>query len=249
MTNKNEKSETAKDEAIEEADVETDQTDDVEESDAEDSEEKSKDEAKDTDNEIDYDAEIDKEKKGKPDPIKAKNAFKERTVKREESEEEVDDDDKPMTRKEARELIASTEKKALVTSALQIARGLSTSEKEAQLLVAKWENRTFPSNSSLSEQIEEMYAVVHRKKIIGERNEALRSLKNRGNANNNTANGIKDPTKSTKAPTISADMKLVITQSKLVLNNKTNRYERKLPNGDFLVYDVATKSILPVKAS
>lgn len=242
--------ETAEDKVEEEADVETDETEEVEESDADDTEEKSEEEATDTDNEIDFDAEIEKEKKGKPDPELAKKAFKKRSEKREEESDEDSDDDKPMTRREMREMremLASNEKKTLVASALQIAKTLSTSDKEAQLIIAKWENRTFPSNLSLTEQVEEMYAVVHRKKLIGERNEAVRALKNKGKVNSDGSGSHRDSQEGGSAPKIAPDMKVVIAQSKLVYNTTSKRYERKLPNGDFLVYDVKSKQIVPVK--
>lgn len=248
------KDETAKDEKDLEADDETAESMEDEEADADDSPEESEDEASNTDNEIDYDAELDKENKNKADPKIAEQAFKGRKKKRtadgsaDETEdtdaEEVDEDEQPLTRGEAKRLLASTEKKNLVVTALQIAKTLATSEKEALLIVAKWENRTFPTNVPLSEQIEEMYAVVHRKKLIGERNEALRGLKNKGRVNSDASGDRKDPKGDGSAPKIAPDMKVAITQSKLVLNKTTNRYERKLPNGDLLIYDVKTKSIV-----
>src|SRR3990167_2130689 len=57
--------------------------------------------------EIDYEAELEMEKKrGVPDPLIAKEAFKKRQQKREEEEDEEEDEEKPLTRKEFEKALA-----------------------------------------------------------------------------------------------------------------------------------------------
>lgn len=244
MTTEDKKSKTAEETTEEEADVETAETETQDEEADVESEEKSEEETKNTDKDIDFDAELEKEQKNKPDLGKAKVAFKERKEKRkEDTDDESEDDEKPLTRKEMQAMLATAEKKTLVTTAFQIAKSFAASDKEAQLIVAKWENRTFPSNVPLSEQIEEMYAVVHRKKIIGERNEAMRGLKGKTASNKDGAEAARE-SKVVVASKIAPDIMVVIKQSKLVQNPTTKRWERKLPGGKFLIYDQKSKTIV-----
>lgn len=78
-------------------------------------------------------------------------------------------------------------KVTLQNSALTIARTLATSDKEAQLMVAKWNNRSFPASMPLQQQMEEMYGAVNYRRLAGERSEALRIARNKGNVNTNGA--------------------------------------------------------------
>lgn len=134
--------------------------------------------------ERDFDKEIEDERKhGKPDPKKAQESFKNRQAKREESKEgEEDDEDKPLTRKDLAEIEANAYQRANSDRALEIARTLASSDKEATLIFEKWRNRSFPATLTLSQQMEEAYAITNSKKMIGERNEAIRALKNNGRA-------------------------------------------------------------------
>lgn len=200
-----------------------------------------------TDNEIDYKAEAEKERKARieAEQLIIQNKIGKKKKKEEENQDDDDgddDDDRPVTHREMREIVSQTEKKTLLSTAKTIALSIATSEAEADLIVAKWENRTFPPNLPLSDQIEEMYGAIHSKRIIGQKNEALRSLKNKDNVNNDGSGSHRDPPGGTE-PKIEADMKLVISQSKLVFNATSKRYERKLPNGDTIYYDPKSKSI------
>lgn len=214
-------------------------------------EETEKTEVSNIENEIDYDAEIEKERKGKPDPIKAREAFKGRKERREEKqedegEEEVDEEDKPLTRREMQELLAHDRKERELDSALHIAQSLAGSEKEAQLIVAKWQNRTFPSHLTLREQLEESYAITHSKKLIGERNELMRALKNKGNVNTNAAGTHQDAPKG-KEPELASQDKQALAASGFIWNAVSRQYEKKLSNGDLLVRDSKTKQTRLVK--
>lgn len=224
----------------EEVDAEATETEEVEETETV----KEDAEAKDIDNEADYDAELEKENKGKPDPEKAKEAFAKRKAEREDGDEEG----KPLTKKELEALLASDRKAREQDNALQLARSLAGSDKEAQVILAKWGNRTFPSHLTLREQIEESYAITHSKKIIGERNEALRALKGKNGVSNNSA-GTHQDSKKKGEPDIAGGDKAAILASGFAWNGTSRRFEKKLKNGDILVRDPKTKQTVLLKKS
>lgn len=223
----------------EETDAETAEAE--QEADAE-SEEESEDDAQHDDNKIDYEAEFEKERKGKPDPEKAKLAFKERQSKKEDGEEE-----KPLTRAELDEILAQDRKDRVSDTALQLAKGMATSDKEAQLIHEKWKNRTFPPNLTLSEQMEEAYAITHRKKLIGERNEALRALKGKEGVNSDAASAHQDEPQGGE-PKLPAQDKQAILDAGFKFNNTSRRFEKKLKNGSILIRDPQTKQTRLIKA-
>jgi hypothetical protein len=138
---------------------------------------------------IDYAAELATEEgRGKPDPLKAKEAFKKRQEQREGGTEE---DDKPLTRREANELLvkaaSQNQKTFQEQEAARIAKGLSSNETEAKAILAKWNNRIFPEGLSLQEQIEEMHAAVNRKRLIGKNKELARALQAQDGVSSDTA--------------------------------------------------------------
>ncbi len=246
MTNEN-KTETTTEEEIkvdaedttEVATEEEESNDDSESTDG-DSEDESK--AKDTDNEIDYDAELERERKGKPDPKKARVAFKERTEKR----EETIDEDQPLTRKDLVTMEAKVRNEFYADRALEIAKGMAGNEKEAELIIEKWRNRTFPSHLTLKEQLEEAYVITHRKKILGQNSELKRALKTRDNVNRNPAGTHHEPSEGNE-PQIPAPERQAFAAVGFLWNNKSRRYEKKLPNGNILVRDSKTKKTTVVK--
>lgn len=239
MSTKDTKTETTTEKEIE---VDAEATEEIEADTEEVEAEESTDdvEAKDTDNEIDYDAEIEKERKGKPDPLKAKDAFKERNEKRKEPED--DEDDKPLTKKDLQAILASERVERRSEEALAVARGMAGSDKEAQLIVEKWKNRTFPPTLSLTEQIEESYAITHRKKLIGERNEALRALAGKETVNKNPATAHQEGQKGTEPKMAPNDLR-AIQAAGFAFNSTTRRYEKKLSNGSTLIRDPKTKKV------
>lgn len=210
-----------------------------------DSEEETEDDSKtkDSDNEIDYDAEIEEEKKhGKPDPEKAKNAFKERQNKRGD-ESESEEEDKPLTRKELAEALAQDRKERRESDAFNLATDLAGSEKEAQLVVAKWKNRQWPDSVPLSQQIREAFAITHSKKLLGERNEAVRALRAKDSVKKDASTTSRDG-QPTSAPKMSAADTSAIAAAGFKFNPQTRRLEKKLSNGRILARDPKTKKTI-----
>lgn len=203
----------------------------------------------DKDKDIDYDKELEDEKKrGKPDPAIASEAFKGRKQKRAaeaDEEEQEADDDKPLTRKDIAAIEARVERRALSGQALSIAQRLAgkhaNSDKEAQLIVARWSNRTFPEGTPLSEQLEEVYVgLPHvRRRLIGERNEALRALAAKPGAGKNGAGAHREAT-SALEPKLAPQNAKAIKDAGFKWNGDMRRYEKKLSNGGIVIRDSKT---------
>lgn len=227
--------ETAKEEEQADAEVAKD-----EETEAKAGETESKEEPKAT--ELDIDAELEKERKGRPDPNKAKEAFK----KREEKREEDTDEEKPLTRKELEQILANERKLGVRDSVLTVAQSLTSNPKEAELLVLKWENRTFPSNLSLAEQMEEVYVITHKNKIIGENKELKRALRGKAGVNTNPAGTHQDPPKGTEPQLSPADAH-AIKAAGFVWNGTSRQFEKKLKDGSTLIRDSKSKQVRRIK--
>lgn len=192
-------------------------------------------------------AELEKERKAREDAEKAlaDKAFRERNKKRKETEEEEEEvTDKPLTRKEYEQLRAqdreAIRKELQEQEADRLAASLAVSDEEKQLIIEKWKNRSFPTHLSLQEQIEECYAIANRKKLIGERNEALRALKNKQRVNADASSTFHEEPTGTQ-PKLAAGDAAVMAQVGFKWNSTSKRYEKKLANGDVLVKDPKSK--------
>lgn len=212
--------------------------------------------AENTDKDRDYAAELEEEEKkhGKPDPEKAKDAFKKRTERRKEDDTDEDEpaddpeeDDKPLTKKEFREMMARNRKQQQEADALVLAGKLAASLPEAKLVFAKWKNRTWPESMSLTEQIEEAFAITHRKKILGENAELKRALKGKAGVVKDAAGTHRDAPSGNKKPKMSPQDAAAIVAAGFALNTKNGRYEKRLPNGQLLIKDPQTGQTSIVK--
>lgn len=196
------------------------------------------DQSKSTEDELDFDKEIEEERKrGKPDPVKAGEAFKKREANRksEDDEEEVDDEDKPLTRKDIAEIEARSYARAQSDRALELARAIAGSDKEATLIFEKWRNRTFPAGLPLQQQIEEAYVITHSKKMIGERNESLRALKAKGNTTKVAPSSHQDAQKGGEPKMSDADRQGYITAG-YTYDSTKGMYKKPLKGGRLHLY-------------
>lgn len=157
-------------------------------------------EALNLDSTVDYESELAAEKDRKE---KAHQAFLEREKRRKEKEAAGGDDgaDAPISERRAREILTESNSEAHKTilegKAESIARELSSNETEVQAVLAKWRNRQFPEDMSLTDQIEEMHAAVNRKKILGTNRELTRALRNKEGIRTDIASTHRDPLEST----------------------------------------------------
>lgn len=202
---------------------------------------------------IDYKAELKKETEAreKAEKALADKRFKDAQKKRKADDDAGDDpadsnDDAPVTQKDLAAVRAEARREVQAERALELATSLAGSEAEAQLLVAKWQNRTFPEGTPLSEQMEEVYAIVHRKQLIGERNEALRALKGKEGAHKTSASGHQDAPSGAE-PKLSPADDHAIKAAGYVWVGAERAWVKQLANGDKLVKDAKTKIVKMVK--
>lgn len=236
------------DESAEDTDEEEESEEKSEDdSDDEESEDEDESESSDTDEELDLDAELAKEKEANdPDPKKAEEAFKGRKKEREKGTGK----DKPLTQADLDAALAADRKERQRDEALTIAKGLASSDKEAELIVAKWANRTFPKSLTLREQMQEAYAITHSKRIIGQRDEAMRALKGKKGVKKDAASSHRDAAHSGSEPKLPPNEAASLRASGFTWNLKSRQFEKKLPNGRMLIRDNKTKQVrlLPKRA-
>lgn len=138
---------------------------------------------------------------------KAKEAFEVRKKAKEAAGQTIeDDDDKPMTRAEAREFLetqaAQIRNEVGSGRAMEIARSLSNgSDVEAQLTLEIWKNRKLPG--SLEEQLEEAHVIANRKRILAQNDELKRALAGDTSVVTDGLNTQRKPAKIDNSPTIS----------------------------------------------
>jgi hypothetical protein len=191
-----------------------------------------------TSTEDDYDALIEDEKKrGVPDPEKAKERFISKKEVLDEDEPE-DEDDKPMTKREAREFLAQQSHQTLVESnterIIDYSESIADSPQQAEYMRQLHKNRTYPSGMSIREQMEEVYATANFKREQAKNIELARKIQSQDTASRDTATTHRDPQAGTE-PKLESDMKTSLTRVGYTFNNQTRNYEKKLPNGNLLV--------------
>lgn len=221
-------------------------------SDEEKAEKKAEKDAQYNDNKIDYEAELAKEREAreKAEKALAEDRYKHSEAQRKKDEEGDKDDEKPLTKKELAELLERerNENRKIIqsTQVESIASRLATSDSERNLLIEIHRNRSFPSHLSIQEQLEECYAIANRKKLVGERNEALRALKGKEGSNKDSSGTYQDNQLSNE-PKIAPQDAEAFKAVGFIWNGKTRQYEKKLPNGDLLIRDSKTKQTRLIK--
>lgn len=190
-----------------------------------------------TSTEIDYEAIAKEEAERTPDPVRAKIALKERQAKRGEDDDMVDEEDRPVSRRELAEIIASTQSETTKTlnenRAVEIARTLSGSPAEARAIVATWRNRQFPGNLPLQDQIEEVQAGINRKKNVAVVKEVIRAAASRTNASKDAAGTHQDPPE-TDEPKLSGPDAQGLKSAGYKWDGAKRLWRKQLPNKKWL---------------
>lgn len=193
-------------------------------------------------NQIDYKKLLEEEKEKREKAEKALAGDRYHSKQNKEEEEELDDDDKPITKAE---LLRINEEERQKTDKMlnqerieSIASSLSVNEDEKALALEIHKNRTFPSGMTLKEQMEEAFVIANKGRLIGERNEALKALKNKPS---NNASSARQDIEDGNEPSIEGNIKVSLSRKGFVYNSTLKRYEKKLPNEKMMVFDVKTK--------
>lgn len=211
-----------------------------------------------TENEIDYKAELELERKRAKDAEdaltltreRAQEKSRERRLKRQEAQgeevtdEEVDDGDAPISANQLQNILAqerqATTKKLQAQEIDLLAEQISSNDDEKALLIEVHKNRTFPSNLTLSEQIEESHLIANKKKILGRNAELTRALRGKDLTTKGAPSVHHDPPKVGEPQLSSADKK-ALTSSGYEWNSTSRTYDKKMPNGKILRRDSKTK--------
>lgn len=192
--------------------------------------------------EVDYEAllKTEKERADKAEKALAKQAFKEREEKREETFDEPEEEDKPLTRKDLVVMEQRLLRETQTSRVREIARTLATSDAEANLIVEIHRNRIFPADLSLEEQIEEAYAIANRKpQVQARRSEIERATRSRELASDDSTGTYRDALQGT-SPKLEPKMSLVVKQGGYTYDSKTKLYTKKLASGSTLYLDPKT---------
>ena len=121
----------------------------------------------------------------------------------------------------------------------ELARSRAGSETEAALMVEVHKNRQFPPHLSIEEQMDEVWLIANRKKIMGEHAEALRAVNARANSN---PAGTYYPASS--EPMLGNQEVIRKLLERGYKENKTlNRLEKKLGNGKLSIADPNTGKV------
>lgn len=195
---------------------------------------------------VDYEALIAAERK--PDPEKAKEAFKKRQEKRiehvSETEEGNDesDEDKPLTRKEIDAYLARKTQEIVAEANAEriqeVATSIAESEGEARFIMEIHRNRVFPEGMPIREQLEEAKAIATAKRIAAKNVELARKVNSKETASKDTSTGIQETTSS--EPKLSADVKNSLRNAGFTFDNTLKVYTKTLPNGTRMYSDPKT---------
>lgn len=160
-----------------------------------------------------------------------------------EGDEDEDDDDKPLTRREARELLTSTNQAAIKVAQadriVEIANELAETPEEAEYIIEIHKGRIFPGHLSLRDQVEEAHAIANRKKNASKSAELARALKGKNGSYNNAANTQRDGQRGT-APKLEASKVEILKRNGYTFDTTDKVYKKKLPNGKTLIYNSVT---------
>jgi len=203
----------------------------------------------DSSKQIDYEAELkrERERREAAEKAAADAAFKlrERKRKGEDVEEDEVDEDAPLTGKQLQDILRKEReqtKKELNASSIALkAREIAGSDSEAQLIIEIHKNRSFPDGLSLDEQIEEAYAIANRHKIVAENSDLKRALRGKDTISTNVAGTHRD-SPALDEPKLSQGDVGAIKAAGFIWDGKTRLYVKKLPTGRTLSYNPKTKA-------
>jgi hypothetical protein len=195
--------------------------------------------------ETDYEALIEAERK--PDPDKAKEAFRKREEKRKQEETVVEEEviieeDKPLTRKELDTYLARKTHEIIAEANAEriqeIATSIAESDGEARFIMEIHKNRVFPEGMSIREQLEEAKAIATAKRVAAKNVELARKVNSKETASKDTSTGTYETT--TSEPKLSADLKNSLRNAGFTFDNTLKVYTKTLPNGKKMYSDPKT---------
>ena len=119
---------------------------------------------------------------------------------------------------------------------VEVAKEMSSSTEEADLIVEIHKNRIFPGHLTLREQLEEAQAIANRKRFKSENSELKRALNSKENASNDSSTTIRDGQTGSSPKMNSAD-EAAYKRAGYSYDSKSKLWKKKLPNGKTLIKD------------
>src|SRR3990167_7996870 len=192
---------------------------------------------------IDYEAELkrEKERTEKAKQAAADLAFKLREKNRQEDD---DEEDKPLTAKELEFILQrdrqQTRKEFQSEIITEKAKKLASNEDEAKLVIEIHKNRTFPEGMSLDEQLEEAFAIANRKRLIAQNEELKRALRGKETTSDNVAGTHRDSLPTDEPKMSSADIS-ALKAAGFNWDGKSGLYVKKISKERTLTFNPKTK--------
>lgn len=167
-----------------------------------------------------------------------------------EADEETEKEEKPLTQSQLDRRLEqerhNTLKEVQAVQIQEFAEALSQSDAQKQLIIEIHKNRTFPAYMTLKDQIEEAFVIANKKKLISERNEAMRALKGKKSADTSTATTHRDAAPATE-PKLSSNDAYAIKGAGFTWNGALHQFEKVLKNGSKLVRNPKTGKVSLVR--
>ena len=186
-------------------------------------------------------AELAKEKKARIEAEKAvaESAFKLRESKRKGEEEgEVEEEEKPLTATDLKGILHQDRQETLKefkgAEIKQKAKDLASSDKEAELMVETHRNRTFPAHLSIDEQMDEVYAIVNRKRLLAQNEELKRKITSKETVTTSEEGDYRETSASTvEAP---ADVKQQLIDKGFTEDKVKGVFKKVIAGGTRILY-------------
>lgn len=164
---------------------------------------------------------------------KGKERFEAKRKKEEEGE--MDDEDKPLTSKEAEMLFEKREdkirKEMREEQASELANKLAESPNEASLIIEVWKNRTL--SGTLREQIEEAHAIASYKRNQKQNEELKRALAGQDGETNDGSNAQRKPAAGSESKLNPTDKTVI---AGMVWDASKQAYKKTIAGGRKIFY-------------
>jgi len=202
---------------------------------------------------IDYDAEIAREKERTriAEQKLAETNFKLREEKRKKEEQKIegeeekeDEGEKPLTRQDLQTMLAANQRQLyqnlMGDTIKRLAREMTKSEAEANYVAEIYKNRIWPEDMPIEEQLEEACAIANRKPFMtAQRAEIDRAKKSKETSSTENLGTFKD-SQPVEEPRLDANAKKALTGAGFTWDGKRRLYVKLVSKDRILTYDPKT---------
>jgi hypothetical protein len=226
----------------ESADEEDDDSDDSDEDDSDD------DDSPNSEN-VDWREEAKKERERRKNAERAlaEKRWRNNKKKKDQDDEEADDEegddpDRPVTLRDLETVLSRRERTSNADRIREVASDLTGDPDKAEYIIEIHANRTFPSDMSLREQLEESLAIADRKHLVSKNSELKRALRSRDLASRNGGGSHRKGNEGTH-PKVEKSLEQSLKNAGFAYDPKMKFWKKKLPSGQHLFKDARTKPV------